>query len=132
MRYVWIMMCLAPLLLSGCSVGMAMSGEEQKDASIAYPGAPRTAVIAKLGPPEATTTNDDGTFTDSWIVVKGNKSSGGRAAMHAGLDVLTIGLWEVVGTPLEMGASHEDRRRLIVTYDHNQNVVTSQAIPIAK
>lgn len=120
------------LFTSGCSVGMAMSGEEQKDTSVVFPGSPRAVVIAKLGAPETTVTNDAGETVDSWLIVKGNEASGGRAAMHAGLDVFTLGLWEVIGTPLEMGAANEDWQRLIVTYGPDQNVKNAQSIAITK
>ena len=94
---------LMPFFVAGCSVGMAMSGKEQKDTSVVFPGAPRDVVVAKLGPPETSTKDADGNIVDSWMIVKGNAPSGGRAAMNAGLDVFSLGLWEVIGTPLEMG-----------------------------
>ncbi len=48
--------------------------------------------------------------------------------MHAGLDVFTLGLWEVLGTPLEMGAAGEDRTRYIITYDKEDKIKDMQAI----
>ena len=102
------------LMTSGCSVGMAMSGEEQKDTSILFPGSPRAVVIAKLGPPETSTKDEKGCYTDSYHITKGNTPSTGRAVAHAGLDVLTLGLWEVVGTPMEMGAAKENHSRIII------------------
>lgn len=117
-----------PFFVTGCSVGMAMSGKEQKDTSVVFPGAPRDVVVAKLGPPETSTKDADGNIVDSWLIVKGNAPSAGRAAMHAGLDVFSLGLWEVIGTPVEMGAAHEERTRYIITYDKDNKIKDMKAI----
>ena len=44
----------------------------------------------------------------------GNEPSGGRALGHAIMDVLTLGVWEVVGTPIEAASS--SRMRLTIVY----------------
>ena len=114
--------------INGCSVGMAMSGEEQKDTSILFPGSPRAVVIAKLGPPETTTKDDSGSYTDSYLIVKGNEPSTGRAVAHGALDVVTLGLWEVIGTPMEMGAGNENTSRYIIYYDQDDKIKQIQKI----
>jgi len=116
------------LSLAGCSVGMAMSGKEQKDTSILFPGSPRSVVIAKLGPPETSTKSKDGCYIDSYIITKGNAPSTGRAVAHGALDLLTLGIWEVVGTPLEMGAGKEEVFRVIIYYDKNEKIKNVQKI----
>ena len=51
----------------------------------------------------------------------GNKPSAARAIGHGVMDVLTFGLWEVVGTPIEAFAvKHYD---MMVTYDEQQRVL---------
>ena len=120
------------LLLQGCSVGMAMSGKEQKDTSILFPGAPRQVVIAKLGPPETSTKDKEGNYIDSYFIVKGNAPSTGRAVAHGALDVATLGLWEVVGTPMEMGAGSEDASRIIIYYDDEEKIRDLQKIGVSK
>jgi hypothetical protein len=102
-------------LLQGCSVGMAASGHEQMDTSIAFPGSNRSVIISKLGPPETSRKLEDGRIQDSYLIKKGNEKSSGRAWAFAGLDLLTIGLWEVVATPYEL-AQGEDVYRLLITY----------------
>ena len=57
------------LLVSGCSVGMAMSGTKGKDTSILFMGAPRDGVIAKLGPPETSVVEDNGNRTDTYMIM---------------------------------------------------------------
>jgi hypothetical protein len=120
------------LFLQGCSVGMAMSGKEQKDTSILFPGSPRQVVIAKLGPPETSTKDKDGNYVDSYFIVKGNAPSTGRAVAHAALDLFTLGLWEVVGTPMEMGAGREDASRIIIYYDSEQKIRDIQKINVSE
>lgn len=110
------------VLLAGCSVGMALSGNLQKDTSILFPGAPREAVITKLGEPETSSKDQQGRYTDSYLLVKGNSPSLGRAVGHATLDLLTLGIWEVVGTPIEAVAGSEDRSRLLIQYDAEQKL----------
>jgi hypothetical protein len=51
----------------------------------------------------------------------GNEPSAGRAAGHAVMDVLTLGIWEIVGTPIE-GVQGEKYTATIV-YDENDKVV---------
>ena len=121
---------LVCLLVSGCSVGMAMSGQEQKDTSILFPGAPRQVVIAKLGPPETSVKDKDGNYVDSYVIVKGNAPSTGRAVAHGALDVVTLGVWEVVGTPMEMGAGREDVSRVIIYYDATEKIRDLQKIAV--
>lgn len=126
--------CLLMLFFSasGCSVGMAMSGQEPHDTSVVYPGSPRSVVIAKLGPPETSTKNGDGTYTDSYLIVKGNAPSTGRAVAHGALDVLTLGVWELVGTPMELGAGYERKSRLVIRYDANDKIADVQETSVEK
>ena len=103
------------VMLQGCSVGMAASGHEQMDASIAFPGSNRAVIVSKLGPPETSRQLENGNMADTYLIKKGNEASSGRAWTHAGLDILTLGLWEVVATPYEL-AQGEDTYRLVITY----------------
>ncbi|MBI1979757.1 MAG: hypothetical protein HY593_00260 [Candidatus Omnitrophica bacterium] len=109
-------------VLSGCSVGMALSGKEQKDVSVLAPGAPRDTVIAHLGPPQTSVTGPDGLLIDTWDVVKGNNPSAGRAIVHAGMDFLTLGLWEIAGTPIELAAGQEAHTIYTITYDKENKI----------
>lgn len=54
-----------------------------------------------LGQPKAISTDDQGNTNATYEYTVGNQPSAGRAVGHAVLDVLTIGIWEVVGTPIE-------------------------------
>jgi len=56
------------------------------------------------------------------MAASGDEPSAGRAVGHAALDVLTLGLWEVIGTPIEMvqGRSYH----AVVTYTTEGTVET--------
>ena len=105
-----------------CSVGMAASGHKEQDTSIIFPGSNRAVITAKLGPPDSSRVLDDGKTEDTYLIKAGNESSSGRAWAHAGLDLLSLGLWEVVATPYEL-AQGEEKSRYTITYDPAGNVV---------
>jgi hypothetical protein len=111
--------------LQACSVGMAASGHKEQDTSIIFPGSNRAVIQSKLGPPDTTKTLEDGKIEESYLIKEGNEASSGRAWAHAGLDVLSLGLWEVVATPYEL-AQGEKKERWVITYDPQGNVVSVQ------
>jgi hypothetical protein len=111
------LLALATILsmLTACSVGMALSGEEQPDLTVLKTGATKTEIEAELGPPRTTVAATDGNSECIYHYEVGNEPSAGRAAVHAGMDILTLGLWEVMGTPME--AMQGDEMELTITYD---------------
>ncbi len=118
--------CVLGLLLfaisNGCSVGMALSGKKNPDLSVARVGATRGEVELQLGPPVKTVTLDDSKRLDQYEYEIGNEPSAGRAIGHGVLDVLTIGLWEIAGTPIE--AVQGEKYSISITYDKADVVVS--------
>jgi len=108
------------LVCSGCSVGMALSGTKDTDTSVFYNGAERSFVQAKAGLPDVSVQDKEGNWIDTYLIVKGNEPSAGRAIGHGVMDVLTLGLWEVIGTPIELAAGMEDKNRFVIYYGENQ------------
>ena len=51
----------------------------------------------------------------------GNESSSSRAIGHGIMDFMTLGLWEVVGTPIE--GFQGNTRMLYITYDKNDKIL---------
>ena len=86
--------------LQACSVGMAMSGKADPNTGTLQMGQSRDLVLLHLGQPSQTYLTDEGR-TDVFELERGNAPSPGRAAGHAVMDVLTLGIWEIVGTPIE-------------------------------
>jgi hypothetical protein len=108
--------CAIPLMLvlTACSVGMATSGQEDPELSAVQSGAKIHEVERELGRPISTKTLENGDTENLYRYELGNEPSAGRAVMHGTMDVLTLGLWELVGTPVEgsMGTEYE----MTVTY----------------
>jgi hypothetical protein len=77
-------------------------------------GAERSAVIAELGEPDTFSKREEGGYEDrytldpdahrTWVKVL-------TVIFHLGADIVTLFLWELVGTPYEMAV-----RDRIVTY----------------
>ena len=101
--------------LQACSVGMALSGEEAPNLAACRVGAPKSDIEVQLGPPVSVTTLPDGSQSCTYEYEIGNEPSPGRAVAHGAMDVLTLGIWEVVGTPVE--ALQGSKYRMTVVYD---------------
>ncbi|MBT0731016.1 hypothetical protein [Rosenbergiella nectarea] len=119
---------LSTLSLSGCSVYDATHQPDKKDISLFKVGTPRSELLAEFGYPSAQT-NHDGKTWDLWRFTQGY--SGGvkasRAVGHGVMDVLTLGIWEVAGTPIE-SAADGTQMAYEVAYDKTQRVSDVAAI----
>lgn len=115
--------------ISGCSVGMALSGKEEPNLSAFRVGSTRGEVELQLGSPVNSATLPEGKRVDIYEYELGNKPSTGRAIGHGVLDILTLGLWELVGTPIE-GFTGE-KKRLTIVYDAKDRVeaINQASIP---
>ena len=87
--------------ITGCSVGMALSGSANPDLGAVRIGATRGEIEIELGNAIYVTTLNNGNRIDIYEYEIGNEPSTGRAIGHAAMDVLTVGIWEVIGTPIE-------------------------------
>jgi outer membrane protein assembly factor BamE (lipoprotein component of BamABCDE complex) len=115
-------LCLLVVFVTGCSVVMATQQPSKRDLSVLSKGVDRSRVVSELGSP-LTTDVKDGKRTDVFSVRQGYSTGAkaGRAVFHAVADVCTLGLWEVVGTPVEAVASGTDVK-VGVCYDTNDRV----------
>lgn len=107
---------------SGCAAYMAANQPGKKDVAVLSKGQPRARLIAELGPPISTETKD-GVRRDIFKFTQGYHTAAkvGRAVLHGAADVVTLGLWEVVGTPTE-GYFNGTEVSAEVIYDANDNV----------
>jgi hypothetical protein len=91
---------------SGCSVFMAAKQPDAKDVGLFKAGTPRSLLLAEFGLPVAS--EERGGHKYEIFKFRNGYSAGakaGRAVFHGAADVLTLGLWEVVGTPTEAAFS---------------------------
>ena len=107
-------------LMAGCSVGMALYGHSEPDLRNIQVGKDRKEVESYLGKPVKTKTEDWRTIAVYQYQV-GNEPAPARAGMHAILDVGTLGLWEFIGTPIELVKG--SKRHLTVIYGPDNKVV---------
>jgi len=109
------------LAIQACAVGMAASGHKNMDTSIAFPGSNRAVVLSKLGPPDNSRSLDNGYREDTYIIKEGNEASAGRAWAHAGMDLMSFFIWELVASPYEL-VQMEKAYKLMVIYDSKGTV----------
>lgn len=90
------------VMLNGCAVGMALHGKAEakiSDLRVGMSIDEAHFILRDYTPAVAYT--EAGERIEEYKVEIGNQPSGGRALGHLAMDVLTWGLWEVVGTPME-------------------------------
>jgi hypothetical protein len=110
---VFVVLAAGPTL-SACSVGMAVSGQESPNLAVCRVGADRADVQAQLGMPISERILDNGDSVCTYEYEVGNEPSVDRAVTHGAMDVFTLGLWELVGTPME--AVQGEKFEMTVTY----------------
>lgn len=124
-----IMALLAVVLLGGCSVGMAVSGDPAPNLTNVRKDAYRSDVELALGTPVRTSLDSQGRDVAVYQYEVGNEPSAGRAVGHAVMDVLTLGIWEIVGTPIE--AVQGDKYEMTVVYGEDDRVVSISSTKIS-
>jgi len=96
-------------LLSSCSVKMAASTKNTPHLGVIAVGQDRYFVVSQIGEPDQSSVIDN-ERVDNFIINKNNVYLGyTRAFVYALLDVGTVGLWELIGTPLEEFIQSEDK-----------------------
>lgn len=122
------LMVLVIFTAASCSVFMATKQPDKKDVSVFLKGTPRSVVIVELGSPAQTEEKDDCKI-DTFRFKQGysKTAKAGRALFHATADVLTFGLWEAAGTPVEAIFTGDDAV-VVVRYDTNDRVAAVEYV----
>jgi hypothetical protein len=115
-------LALAVLSAAACSPVLAAKQPSRKDVDLLSPGIPRNMVLAEFGQPVATETKL-GKRVDVFSFVQGYRKGVkvGRTIGHGAADVMTLGLWEIVGTPTE-ATLNGHRVAYEVTYDASDRI----------
>ncbi|WP_051048963.1 hypothetical protein [Nitrosospira lacus] len=126
------MLLFAPVLVlsSGCSVFMAAKQPDKKNVELFRAGTSRSMILGEFGPP-AVSEARDGKKYEIFKFIQGYSTGtkAGRALFHGAADVVTLGLWEVVGTPAEAVFSG-DEMAYEVSYDKDDRV--DQVTPLKR
>jgi len=116
---------------AACSPVLAAKQPSRRDVDVLVPGIPRNVVLAELGQPVTTEIRSDGRRVEVFSFVQGYRKGVkvGRAIGHATADVMTLGLWEVAGTPTE-ATLNGHRIAYEVTYDSDDRI--EQVVPLKR
>ena len=126
----FIAVTIFSIMLTSCSVFMAAKQPDKKNVDLFAIGIPRSMLLAEFGLPTVSEVRD-GKKYEIYKFVQGYSAGAivGRAVFHGAADVLTLGLWEVVGTPAE-GVFSGDEMAYEVSYDSDNRV--DQVIALKK
>jgi hypothetical protein len=105
------------LMLSGCSIAMALHGNPEPNFEAFEVGSTRKQVEIQLGTPASTTSLTDGTKEDTYKYEMGNSPNGARATLYFYYDLFTIGLAEVIFTPIELFQGHDEETKIVYSSD---------------
>lgn len=108
----------AILVLSGCSIAMALSGEKEPNFDYIVVGAPRNQVEAEFGHPAATNGLTDGKQEATYKYEMANSPNTGRAWANFYVDLATIGLAEPILTVIELVQPHDEETRIVYGSDN--------------
>ena len=112
--------CAAAVLLSGCSVKMAANIQQSHQGSTLSFGRDRAYVISQLGQPIKTETRNS-RIVDTYELQRNSKGWGYfRAGLYGFLDFFTVGLWELLGTPMEHFI--QTNEQVTIEYDDNNQI----------
>ena len=106
------------LVLSGCSIIMAASGQKEPNFDYIAVGASRNQVEAEFGHPVATNSLTDGKQEASYKYEMGNSPNPGRATMwgYAWLTILGI-LGEPIYSLNELNMGHDEETQIVYGAD---------------
>lgn len=116
-----VMICVN---LSACSVYMA---SQKKGANVDELQAcqTRTCLMNKGAVVVSQKANKEGTLTQETFQVQKPTGSTARAVMHGGLDVATLGVWEMAGTPIEGVLNKPEKYGIKVNYKNDGETIKS-------
>ena len=128
-KTILILLCTA-VLAQGCSAFMAGKKQTHKDLSVLRLGGNRDDIVAVLGAPYQTQRFEDGQVKDTYKIVENAPSEGMKTVEGLGNGVLsigTLGLWEIVGTSIQI-ATQQEATLFILYYGPDNKLKAYDAI----
>jgi hypothetical protein len=118
----FLFITLFAIMLTSCSVFMAAKQPDKKNVDLFKIGTPRSMLLAEFGMPTVAELGD-GKKHEIYKFMQGYSAGAkaGRAVFHGAAHVLTFGLWEVIGTPVE-GTFSGDEMAYEVRYDEESRI----------
>ena len=118
----YLLIIFISLFLTNCATEQALNQPVKKDLSVFTIGTDRELVLLEIGTP-AETIVKDGVKYDLFSFVQGYSKGAriARASGHLLAEISTLGLWGLVGTPIEQSYNGKVLGYK-VTYDKNDKV----------
>lgn len=118
------------LALASCSSYMAASGERKRDLDLLSPGTSRDVILAEFGSPMATIDEIEAETPQrydifSFVQGRSSGSNAGRAVFYGAAAVLTLGLSEVIATPLEGAVGDVGEIKLRTNYNQDWRLINA-------
>lgn len=115
---------LLTIYLPACSVVQATNSPGAKDLSVLDKGTDRYTVLAELGQPVVSEKDDNGNKIDVFKFVQGQHGAAkvGKGLLYGVMAVGTLGLSEIITSPLEGAIGSGAEMQMKVTYDSNNAV----------
>lgn len=114
------LLLLLASLLPSCSVVMA-SNKSGIEIDMLQSAWSRTQLIAMGAEPMISEKNQEGQLVETYKVQR-ERGSIARAFMHGTLDLFTLFLWEMAGTPIESSLDEIKYYCVKVTFDENDHI----------
>ncbi len=124
MRGKMLLVSIAMIVLSGCSVSKAVQQPKAKDLSVLDVGTSRDRVLVELGAPMVSEKDANGNQTDYFKFIQGQHGAAkaGKGLLYGALAVTTLGLSEIVTNPVEGTAGAGKEMQVKVVYDAQNKV----------
>ena len=118
----YLMLAFYVLVSANCSVFMAAKQPDKLDTTLFVKGTPRSMLLAEFGLPKVSEVKN-GKRHEIYSFTQGYSAGAkaGRAVAHGTADLITFGLWEVIGTPTE-GVFDGNNMAYEVTYDKDERI----------
>lgn len=107
----------ATLILSGCSIAMALHGHPEPNFEAFEVGSTRKQAELQLGIPTSTKMLEDGKKEDTYKYEMGNSPNGARATLYFYYDLATFGFAEPIFSLIEVFQGHDEETRIIYGLD---------------
>jgi len=108
----------AVLILSGCSIAMALHGNKQPDFEHIKVGATKEEIDYEFNKPGTSKDLGDGKTEVTYKYEIGNSPNPGRAWVNFYIDLITIGLAELILTPVELFQGKDVETRIVYGPDN--------------
>jgi hypothetical protein len=105
------------MVLSGCSIAMALNGHPEPNFDTFEVGSTRKQVEIQLGTPISSAPLSDGQREDTYHYEMGNSPNGARATLYFYYDLVFLGLSEPIFTLIEAFQGHKEESKIVYSAD---------------